>query len=71
MLLFDFYKKNHVFSRARNINNTLIYTQLVDFQDDDYPVKIAGNVEEDKELIEAGFEYVTDRDCLKIYRKRK
>jgi integrase len=55
----------------RNINNTLIYTQLVDFQDDDYVVKVAENVEEDKELIEAGFEYVTDRDCLKIYRKRK
>jgi hypothetical protein len=47
------------------------YTQLVDFEDDDYVVKVAENVEEDKELIEAGFEYVTDRDCLKIYRKRK
>lgn len=55
----------------KNINNTLIYTQLVDFRDDDYVVKVAENVEEDKELIEAGFEYVTDRDCLKIYRKRK
>jgi hypothetical protein len=55
----------------KNINNTIIYTQLVDFQDDDYVVKVAENVEEDKELIEAGFEYVTDRDCPKIYRKRK
>ena len=55
----------------RSISNTLIYTQLVDFQDDNYVVKVAENVEEDKELIEAGFEYVTDRDGLKIYRKRK
>jgi hypothetical protein len=46
----------------KNINNTIIYTQLVDFQDDDYVVKVAENIEEDKERIEAGFEYVTDRD---------
>ena len=45
----------------KNINNTLIYTQLVDFKDDEYTVKVAEDVEEDKELIEAGFEYVTDR----------
>lgn len=55
----------------KNIQNTLIYTQLVDFQDDEYTVRVAHNIEEDKELIEAGFEYVTQRDNLKIYRKRK
>jgi integrase len=55
----------------RNINNTLIYTQLVDFKDEEYTVKVAHNIEEDKELVEAGFEYVTDRDNFKIYRKRK
>jgi hypothetical protein len=27
--------------------------------------------EEDKELLEAGFEYVTERGGVKIYRKRK
>jgi hypothetical protein len=32
---------------------------------------VARSFEEDKELVEAGFEYVTDRDDLKIYRKRK
>jgi integrase len=55
----------------KNINNTLVYTQLVDFQDDEYTVRVAHNIQEDKELIEAGFEYVTERDGYKIYRKRK
>jgi len=45
--------------------------------DDEYKVeeeftcKIATNTKEDTNLIEAGFEYVTERDGLKIYRKRK
>ena len=55
----------------KNINNMLIYTQLVDFGNDKYSVRVAHNVEEDKQLIEAGFEYVTERDGYKIYRKRK
>jgi len=55
----------------RNIQNTLIYTHLVDFQDDDYVKKVAKTVEEDCKLIEAGFEYVTERDRLRIYRKCK
>ena len=56
----------------RNIKNTMIYTQLLQFENDDaYTCKVAQNVEQDKELIENGFEYVTERDGLKIYRKRK
>jgi len=55
----------------KNINNTLVYTQLVDFQDDEYTARVAHSVDEDKQLIEAGFEYVTERDGHKIYRKRK
>jgi len=55
----------------KNINNTLVYTQLVDFGDDEYTVRVAHTIEEDKQLLEAGFEYVTERDGYKIYRKRK
>jgi hypothetical protein len=57
--------------RHRSIDNTLIYTQLISFENDDFHVKVAKTLKEDKELIEAGFEYVTERDGLKIYRKRK
>ena len=55
----------------RNIKNTLKYTQLVNFQDDDYTCKVAKNPAEIKELIEAGFEYVTEQTGLKFFRKRK
>ena len=55
----------------RDIKTTLIYTQLVNFEGDDYHVKASTTLEEDKELLKTGFEYVTERDGVKIYRKRK
>jgi len=53
------------------IKTTLIYTQLLNLNDDEWTCKVAHNSTEDTQLIEAGFEYVTDRDGLKFYRKRK
>jgi hypothetical protein len=55
----------------RSIQSTLIYTHFVTFEGDDFHVRVAKNLKQDKELIEAGFEYVTERDGAKIYRKRK
>jgi hypothetical protein len=55
----------------KNINNTLIYIQLVSFSDDDYLARVAKDVQELCQLMEAGFEYVTDMDRVKILRKRK
>jgi integrase len=55
----------------KNIKNTLIYTQLVTFEDDEYICKTAENVKEAKELIEAGYKYVCEMDSLKLFRKRK
>ena len=55
----------------KNIKNTLIYTQLVTFENEDYICKVATNTKEAKELIEAGFDYVCDFDNAKIFRKRK
>jgi len=42
----------------RNIENTLVYTQLVDFENDDYHSATASTVQEAAKLVEAGFEYV-------------
>ena len=55
----------------KNIKNTLIYTQLVTFQNDDYICKVASNLKEASELIEAGYEYVCEMDNQKLFRKRK
>lgn len=45
-----------------------IYGQL---RDEEFTVRVATTLEEDRELIKVGFEYVTERDGAKIYRKRK
>jgi len=56
----------------KNINNTLIYTHLVTFDnEDDFSCRTAATVKEARELIEAGFEYVTDMADVKLFRKRK
>jgi len=55
----------------KRIDSTLVYTQLVTFESDEYHVRISTSLKEDKELIEAGFEPMTERDGVKIYRKRK
>jgi hypothetical protein len=55
----------------RNIKNTLRYTQLVNFETDDYVCKVGKTVEEAKALIEDGFDYVTDVEDLKLFKKRK
>jgi hypothetical protein len=55
----------------KNIANTLIYTQLVEFESDEYCSAVANNVDEAKKLIEAGFEYVCSHDETILFRKRK
>jgi hypothetical protein len=56
----------------KRIQNTLKYTQLVDFQSqDEYVCKTARATSEAKELIESGFEYVCDMEQVKLFRKRK
>jgi len=56
----------------KKIENTLKYTQLLQFEkDDNYTCKVVQNVEQATELIENGFEYVTEMNGLKLFRKRK
>ena len=56
----------------KRIQNTLKYTQLVEFNSqDEYVCKVANTTEEAKGLIESGFEYVCDMESVKLFRKRK
>jgi len=55
----------------RNINNTLLYTHLVNFKEDDFVAKVAHSEKEVCKLIEAGYEYVCDYKGNNIFRKRK
>jgi hypothetical protein len=54
----------------KNIANTLIYTQLVEFDGDEYCSAVASSIEEAQKLIEAGFEYVCTYEGLMIFRRR-
>jgi integrase len=56
----------------KRIQNTLKYTQLVKFNDqDEYVCKTARTTNEAKELTESGFKYVCDMERVKLFRKRK
>jgi integrase len=55
----------------RAIQNTLVYTHLVKFDSDEYTCKTAKTIAEAQSLIETGFDYVTDYQDSKLFRKRK
>jgi integrase len=55
----------------KNIKNTLRYVHLINFDKEDYLCKAATTVDEARTLIEQGFEYVTEMDGIKLFRKRK
>jgi integrase len=55
----------------KSIQSTLIYTHLVNFEDDQFTCRVARTLKEAEDLIEAGFDYVTDMDDAKLFRKRK
>jgi len=56
----------------KNIKNTLIYTHLVEFEENDqFVVKVAKTLDEFTEFLELGFNYVSDYEGMKVLRKRK
>jgi hypothetical protein len=55
----------------KRIQNTLVYTQMVEFKNEEYISATASTIDNAKKLVEAGFEYVTEVDCVKLFRKRK
>ena len=46
----------------KSIQNTLVYTQMVQFKTEEYLSATANTIEDAQKLIEAGFEYVTELD---------
>ena len=55
----------------KRLENTEVYTHLIDFHNDEYHSATAKTLEEAKQLIESGFEYITDMEDVKLFRKRK
>ena len=55
----------------KSIKNTVKYTHLVHFKDDEFDVATASTVEEAKELAATGFDYFTTMNGIQIFRKPK
>jgi len=55
----------------KDIRNTLVYTHLIDLNEDDFACKAARTLDEASKLIEVGFDFVTEFDGVKLFRKRK
>lgn len=59
----------------RDLNTTMKYLHLAKIlelvKDDGWIVKTATNIEEAKQLLEHGFEYITEMEGFKLFRKRK
>ena len=55
----------------RNLKNTMRYVQLINFEDDEFTSAVAKTLQEACQLVETGFEYITEIDDFKIFRKRK
>ena len=55
----------------RSIATTLKYIQLQSFENEEFVCKMAKSLSEASSLIEAGFEYVTELDGVRLFRKRK
>ena len=51
----------------------MVYTQLINFESDEWNAAHAKTLKEEDELIQAGFEFVNydEREQPAIYRKRK
>jgi hypothetical protein len=55
----------------KNIETTLICTQLITFENDDYHPAMAKTTKEARALIETGFECVCTHNNIMLFRKRK
>jgi hypothetical protein len=55
----------------RSITSTMTYAHLINFESGEYHTATSKSLKEDEDLLKAGFDYVTERDGINIYRKRK
>ena len=60
--------------RHKKLETTMHYIRaiILDYEEDDqYISRISTTIKEDAKLIENGFQYVTERDGKKLFRRRK
>lgn len=55
----------------KRIENTMKYIGMIHFKDDEYEVTTATTVEEAKQVLTAGFDYVTEKNGIMLFRRPK
>ena len=55
----------------KRITSTMKYTQLIQFKDEEYDVAKATTIEEAKTIVAAGYDYVTDKQSIMLFKRPK
>jgi len=55
----------------KRIENTMKYISMIHFKDDEFEVTTATTIEEAKQILSAGFDYVTEKDGIMLFRRPK
>ncbi|MGQ9624561.1 MAG: tyrosine-type recombinase/integrase [Candidatus Bathycorpusculaceae bacterium] len=55
----------------KRIENTMKYIGMIHFKDDEFEVTTATTVEEAKKILAAGFDYVTEKNGIMLFRRPK
>jgi len=57
--------------RHKRIENTMKYISMIHFKDDEFEVTTATTIEEAKQILGSGFDYVTQKDGIMLFRRPK
>ncbi len=55
----------------KRIENSMKYIGMINFKTDEFEVTTATTVDEAKQVLSAGFEYVTEKSGIMLFRKPK
>ena len=55
----------------KRIENTMKYISMIHFRDDEYEVTTATTIEEAKQILKVGFDYVTEKKGIMLFRRPK
>jgi hypothetical protein len=55
----------------KNIRNTMKYIGMINFRDDEFEVTTATTVEEAKKILSSGFNYITEKNSIMLFRRPK
>jgi len=57
--------------RHKKIQNTMKYIPMIKFEDSEFEVAAATTIEEEKELLKTGFDFIREKNNIALYRRPK